>query len=117
MESGQGSSGLMVASEMPFPEQSSPGLTDLTPVLRVASLGENCLMMPQTIFTFLSKVSKRVQIVAKDNICRALHFYFVCMSVLLVYISVHHVNAVPLESRRGNQILRSWTYRQVLTAV
>lgn len=42
-----------------------------------------------------------------------LHIYlcFMCIGVLTAYISVHHTYAWCLETRRGYQIHRNWSYR------
>ena len=33
------------------------------------------------------------------------YIYFICMNVLLLCVSVHHVHAVLVEARKGHQIL------------
>lgn len=40
-------------------------------------------------------------------------FYFMCVAVLPVCLSVHHMQALPVEVRRGCQVPRDWSYSQL----
>ena len=42
------------------------------------------------------------------------YFYFMSMGILLKYMSVHHMHAVPTEVRKKHYIPWNWSYRMLL---
>jgi hypothetical protein len=40
-------------------------------------------------------------------------FIFMCMGVLTICMSVHHMHALPMDPRRGHWIPWNWDYKQL----